>query len=103
MDEQQIRTVFSDEAFVSSILEMETAEDVQQALAAKGITLSLKEIENIQTSLNHEEEELSEDQLENVAGGSLTAIICALIIGGAVVAGGVKLGQSVNGWTERRW
>lgn len=103
MDEQKIRELFSDEAFVGSILEMDTAEDVQKALSKKGLDLSLEEINTIRTSLEHEEGELSEDQLEDVAGGSVTAIVCGLIIGGAALAGGHSLGKAVHNWTRRRW
>lgn len=103
MNEQKIKEVFSDQAFVESMLEMETAEDVQKALAEKGLDLSLAEIQSIKNSLENTEGELSEESLENVAGGSITAIVCGLIIGGAVAGGAFGLGKAVNNWTRRRW
>ncbi len=104
MNEEQLKELFSDEAFVASILEMENAEDVQKALADKGLELSLEEIATIKSTLSNEEAELSEDELENVAGGAIiTSIICGLIIGGAAIAGGINLGKNVNKWTNRRW
>lgn len=51
MNEQQIKEIFSDEAFVNSILEMETPQDVQKALSEKGLDLSLEEINTIQNTL----------------------------------------------------
>ena len=101
MDEKLLKELFSDEAFVASILELETAEDVQAALKKKGVELSLDEITAIQKALvNSSEEasaELSDDDLENVSGGSVTAII------GAAVAGVIALGSAVHEWTNRRW
>lgn len=85
---------------------METPEDVQTALKEKGVDLSIEDIKAIQNILvNQEDGELSEDDLENVAGGSLT-IMAALGIAsiiGAAVGGTIKLGNSVNNWTRRRW
>lgn len=104
MNEQAIRELFSDETFIASILAMETPEEVQKALAEKGLDLSLEEISAIKNTLTEDEGELSEDDLENVAGGiALTTLICGLIIGGAAAAGTVSLGKAVNGWTRRRW
>ncbi len=104
MNEQQIKELFSDEAFVSSIMEMENPEDVQKALSAKGLELSLAEIKAIQEALSSNEGELSEDELEDVAGGvAFTAIISALIIGGAAAGGAFTAGKAVHKWTRRRW
>lgn len=104
MNEQQIKELFSDEAFTASILEMETPEEVQKALSDKGLELSLEEISTIQNSLLNNEGELSEDELENVAGGiAVTAVICGLIIGGAAAGGLFKMGKAVDNWTNRRW
>ncbi len=100
MDEERIKELFSDEAFVNSILEMETPEEVQKALAEKGIDLTIDEICTIQKSLSQSDGELSEDDLENVAGGS---IIATLIIVAAGIAGAASLGKAVHGWTRRRW
>lgn len=104
MSEEQIKELFSDETFVASILEMETPEEVQKALSERGLDLSLEEINTIQNSLSNEEEELSEDQLEEVAGGfAVTTLVCGLIIGGAAAGGAFSLGKAVHGWTRRRW
>lgn len=106
MNEQQIKEIFSDEAFVNSILEMETPQDVQKALSEKGLDLSLEEINTIKNTLinNDNEGELSEDDLENVAGGvAVTTVICGLIIGAAAASGTFQLGKAIHNWTRRRW
>ena len=74
MNNEQLKELFSDEAFVTSILELETVEEVQKALADKGLELSIDEIITIKNTLANEETELSEDDLENVAGGGLFEI-----------------------------
>ena len=105
MNEELLKEVLSDEAFAKSLIEMETHEDVQTALKEKGVDLSIEDIKAIQNLLvNQEDGELSEDDLENVAGGSLT-IMAALGIAsiiGAADGGTIKLGNSDNNWTRRR-
>lgn len=75
MNEQKIKEVFADEAFVASILEMESPEEVQKALSEKGLELNLEEIHAIQNALSTTEGELCEDELENVAGGISPSVI----------------------------
>jgi lactobin A/cerein 7B family class IIb bacteriocin len=106
MNEEKIKELFSDEAFVDSILEMETPEEVQKALSDKGVELSLEEIGTIKDTLASSDGELSENELEEVAGGvviTATTVICAAIIGSAAIGGTVSLGKAVNTWTRRRW
>jgi hypothetical protein len=72
MDEIKIKAIFSDVEFVTSLLELETAEDVQKALATKGIELSLEELNALRNSVVKASEnygELNEADLEKVAGG----------------------------------
>jgi predicted ribosomally synthesized peptide with nif11-like leader len=107
MDEELLKEVLSDSDFAKSIVEMETPEEVQTALKGKGVEISLEDIAAIKNALSNQDEEgaLSEDELENVSGGSLTimaAIGIASIIT-ASVAGTVSLGNKVNTWTNRRW
>lgn len=106
MNEELLKEVLSDTDFAKSLAEMETPEEVQAALKEKGVDISLEDIAAIQNVLeNQNEGELSEDDLENVAGGSLTvmaALGIASIIG-AAVGGTIKLGDSIDKWTRRRW
>ena len=99
MNEELLKEVLSDEAFAKSLIEMETPEDVQTALKEKGVDLSIEDIKAIQNILvNQEDGELSEDDLENVAGG---VDVDKIITG--VVDGICKLGDAVHKWTRRRW
>lgn len=102
MDQKQIERIFSDEAFVASLLNMDTAEEVQAALKRKGITFSIEEIYQIRNGLMAcANGELSEAELDEVAGGILISTIIGIIFG---VITGVSTGVSaVHGWTNGRW
>jgi lactobin A/cerein 7B family class IIb bacteriocin len=97
MNEAEVKVkakeLFSDEAFTSSLLALETAQEVQSALSDKGLDLSLEEIASIRDSIltaTTQGGELSEEQLESVSGGigPITLFIVALIVG--AVAGGLN-------------
>ena len=105
-NEELLKQALADKGFAESLINMETPEEVQAALKDKGISLSLEDISMVQQILeNGTEGELSEDELENVAGGSLTVLaalgIASLVM--ACVGGTVKLGNKVDSWTRRRW
>lgn len=102
MNEQQIKELFSNEEFIDSLLALETPEEVQKALTDQGVDLSIQEILAIKDSIANSldsEEELSEEQLETVTGGSF--LVVAII--SAVVTGLIKLGDAVDRWTNKRW
>jgi predicted ribosomally synthesized peptide with nif11-like leader len=98
---EQIQKIFSDEAFVAALLEMETPEDVQKAIADKGLELSLEDINTIKNSLSSEEGELSEDDLENVAGGSAAEIGAA--IGHAIDLTVKDISKGIKKLTKIKW
>lgn len=101
MNELKIKEIFSDQAFVESLMEMENAEDVQAAIADKGIELTLNDIEALRAQLSNTSEELSEDDLENVAGGfAISATVVAI---GSCCAAAFSVGSMVNNLTNRRW
>lgn len=80
---------------------MEDANDVQKALADKGVELTLEEINLIRNQLAGTDEELNEDELENVAGGSVLGTVAAVVgIVSGVVAIADFLGRSFR---RRRW
>ena len=71
MDEKRAEELFADEAFVKSLLALETPEEVQAAVKAKGVDLTLDEISAIKEVLaKFTSAELSDADLENVAGGN---------------------------------
>lgn len=110
MNEATIREVFSDENFVKGLFELETPEEVQTALRQKDISLSVEEIVKVRELLLKRMEtgaELSEEELAEVTGGSVTAIIglCA-VLGAAALLGATSLGGiafCTNIYTHGRW
>lgn len=99
----KIQEVFSNEEFVMSLLEMETAEEVQAAVDAQGIELTLEEINEIR---NHIMGTLTLDDLDNVAGGRASfeeRVAGTLAIINNVFENMNVLGDRVNGWTGGRW
>ena len=122
MNVDKLKEVFSDGAFVKSLFELESAGEVQAALKEKGIEFSEEEIISIRDFLLKVEEgditkeqlekwtvqledgELSEKELEIVAGGIALETVgfvvgCAVI--GAKVVGFLTL--SIMDAVERRW
>ena len=72
MNAERMNEVFSDEAFVKSLFELETATEVQAALKEKGIELTEEEALPFRDAfLKAESGEFSEDMLEQITGGIL--------------------------------
>ena len=115
MDEALVKTVFSDEEFVKSLFQLETPEEVQTALADRGIDLSVPDIIKIKDLLLRKIQsggELSDEELEGVTGGVLLASTITAMVWGAAIAGAL-VGTSVpillgTAWltdfcTDHRW
>ncbi len=104
MNEQQIRELFSNEEFVQEILALETPEEVVAALQEKDVDVTEEEVIKISDILaNNNVEELTEEDLEQVAGGSIIIfILMAIGLASIITAGGtlVELCTRVKG---RRW
>ncbi len=101
VNEQKIKEIFSDKAFVESLMNMESAKDVQSAIASKGIELTLEDIQALKTQLASDGEELSEDDLENVAGGfAISSTLIAIV---SCCAATYSVGSMVDNLTDRRW
>ena len=98
--QKKLNKALSDKAFAEKVLAMETPEEVRAALLEKDIDLDVDDLIEIKDLLvKHFEggEELSEDDLEDVSGGSICAICLALGIIGAVVSvvgTGITIGHS---------
>lgn len=103
MDEKALVQAVEDPAFLEKLISLDSPEDVQAAFKQdKGIDISIDDINAIQKVVEEKMEgELSEDDLEGVAGGVAVATVIA--VGSAVVSGIIKLGQAVHNWTRRRW
>ena len=74
MDEKMFKEVFSDQAFVQSLFELSTAEEVRAALKGKGLEFSLEEIEAIRKQLAERNDEMGEADLNSVAGGTVGVV-----------------------------
>lgn len=109
MNEEKIRNVFSDKAFVRELFQKETSEEVQALLAKKEIELSMEEILKLREMLAERMEkaqsvdlELNDDDLESVSGGcidplsAIVTVICIVNMG--LIAAGL-----VDGGTKGRW
>ena len=114
MDNQHIKEVFSGEAFVKGLLELETPLEVQAALKGKNIDMTEAEIIELRDEIVRRVEkaqngdELSLDQLDEAAGGyvGVAAFLVASIAATAISAGGIGLivAGGVLGIAERlRW
>ena len=91
MNEQRIKEVFSDEAFVKELFSLETAEEAQKALKSKNVDMSIEELNKIRDTLLakvSESGELSLDALDEAAGGlgplTFLAVTAALTVAAVV-------------------
>ena len=81
MNEELIKEVFSDEAYVKSLFESESWEAAQASLKEKGIDISIEELKQLVNLMKKKGDgELSEEELEQVSGG----ILFTLLVGTAV-------------------
>ena len=82
---EKVMAVLQQEGFVDKLLELEDPADVQALFKENGIDLTIDEVKAIGRGLNQqfaeEGEELSEDDLDDVAGGSAAAIVGAIVEG----------------------
>ena len=122
MNIEKMKEVFSDEAFVKGLFELESAAEVQAALKEKGIEFSEEEIISIRDFLlkvekgditkeqlekwtvQLEDGELSEEELENVAGGIVLETV-GFVVGCAIIAyaGVVFLTETIILAVTDRW
>ena len=112
MDQARLKEVLSDEEFVKELLTMGTAEQVQDALEDKGISVTTDEIhqagdllrkaasgeipkETLEAAANGE---LSEAELEEVAGGFGVLLALTLIIVGSAAGTSYLAGSALDLW-----
>ena len=122
MNIEKMKEVFSDEAFVKGLFELETAAEVQAALQAKGLELTEEDILGIREMLlkvadaeisvkqleqwatQAERGELSEELLEQVSGGSVLGTSGLALIGAACVAAfAIATDDLIYECTGRHW
>ena len=115
MNEQRVREVFSDEAFVTSLLEMESLTEVQAALKEKGVEMAEGDIVLLRDKIMEladkmqDGQELTPDQLDEAAGGVMVSTVilgvaAASVIGIWGVATAVTVGTGLySSIKSRRW
>ena len=107
MNEERIKEVFSDEAFVKELLSKETPEEVQAMLEDKDIEVSIAEIVKLREMIIKKAEnpdadvELGDDDLEEVSGGIVIDVIFVVAVAAVMV--GLYGGIAVNEKTNGRW
>lgn len=110
MNEAKIKEVFSDEAFVKELFTKETPEEVQALLETKGIELSIDEIVKVREILakkvalaqSGEEYELSDQDLEDVAGGIIDPL--SILVATVCIVNVVMIGVGItHNATRGRW
>lgn len=86
MNELKLKELLTDEDFAKKILAMEEPQDVQQAFRNEGLELSIQEIKIMGKAFASaaEGKELSEEDLDSVAGG--TAVVFGVITGAVCIA-----------------
>ncbi|NPV91238.1 MAG: Nif11-like leader peptide family natural product precursor [Firmicutes bacterium] len=100
-DQAQIQEVFGDEAFVKNLLALETPEEVQAALQKKGVDFTVEDIVKVKDAIAKRQnagEELSDEDLEGVAGGSVGEIV-----DGVIVFAGNTLSALGNSISTYKW
>ena len=122
MNIEKIKEVFSDEAFVKVLFELESAAEVQAALKEKGVEMCEEEILGIRELLvklengeisaeqaelwakQAENGELPDEALEQVSGGSVLGTIALVALGVICVAGiAVAVDNAIEAATGRHW
>ena len=112
MNMEKMKAAFADEAFVKGLLELETVAEVQAALQEKGVEMTEEEILGIRDVLAKLESgeisaeqlepgELSDEVLEQVAGGLAGTTILAIYA--AVYGGGQILSIGIASIVAHRW
>ncbi len=100
---EKIKEIFSDEQFVNQLMEMDSVQEVQAALHEKSLDFSEEELNTIRETLikisENGDTELSDEELEDVAGGLIPFAVAAVAMIGGCTAGGLAI-FSIREW---RW
>ena len=106
MNEERIKEIFADEEFVKELFSKETPKEAQALLAEKDIDVSIEElvklkdlvVAKLQAAENSESAELTEADLEDVAGGTFGISVVIAIVGILYLCGSVALIKTTNRW-----
>jgi len=106
MNEEKIKEIFSDEAFVKELLNLDTPEEIQTLLKSKGIELDREQIEKAKAFVSKKlamieaGEELGDDELDDVSGGfAITGLgVASAIISVIGVASSMVITKTRGRW-----
>lgn len=88
LNDVNVEELYAKEEFVSALNSVTSPEDVKKFFADENIIVTDDEAKEIYIGVSTEIGELSEEDLDNVAGGGLGTILSAIITaGGAVTVG----------------
>lgn len=80
----KIEELMQDKEFVAQLAAMETVEEMTEALNARGVEITVEQMEqSLELAIKREQaqgDELNENDLEDVSGGGITAIIVGGIL-----------------------
>ncbi len=80
MNNQKLNNLLSDEQFVKKLFSLETSKEVQDLLVENDVDMTIAEIEKIKETLGKQANgTLSDEELENIAGGKSTIFRIELI------------------------
>lgn len=103
--EEKIKNLVEDQEFVTKLLACEEPEQVQKLFADNGVDVTLDDVKALGQSLSvmaESDGELSEDDLEGVAGGSLMSVVSTVISVGKLAKNVVDNWSTIKSWF-RRW
>lgn len=98
--ETRIVEAFRDESFVKRLSTAETPEEAQAALQEKGIEMNMDDVRRLPDELKRMRgngDELTEDELEDVAGG-MTYPVIRVVVSAAVLRAVGTACKHIRGW-----
>ena len=102
-NKEKLQQLMQDEEFLKKILVLETPEEVQGAFKENGVDISIEDLEKIKELIKksmNENYELTEEELEEIIGGSvdLLDLIIKPIVTAFFGVLGTAIGKKFFGW-----
>ena len=97
---EKVQALMQNEEFKAKLANADSLDEMASYFQNEGIQVTGAELEAAYNCAK-EDDELSEESLENVAGGGLLAAACVIFIGGSILLGyidGVKAKGKKKGW-----